>query len=147
MKRIVFIAFLVFAAATPAFAQGRMKVVKISGVRAIARDALGRPIENVRSGPMIWNNMAVTGGWWSGPSTDYLNLDWGILQDQGNDLPDEVIDGFTFFYGTNNRDPAGEDISVYFFDSCTGWGNRGVQEAGFLFTGLPNALSFGTMPP
>ena len=42
------------------------------------------------------------------------------------------MDGFTFYYGTNNRDPAGEEISVYFFDGTTGNGGKGVAEAGFV---------------
>jgi len=59
-----------------------------------------------------------------------------------------VIDGFTFTYGTNNMDPAGESFAISFFDSCTGWGNLGIQEAGFFFSGLPNcAYGPSGLPP
>jgi len=105
-----------------------------------------RPSRTGKQGSMLWNNMAES-GWSNFPLTGYLNLDWGELQPTATGLPDEVIDGFTFSYGTNNMDPAGEDIAIHYFDSCTGWGNKGVEEAVFLFTGLPNASTFGTLSP
>ena len=74
-------------------------------------------------------------------------LDCTILPSFPTGLCDEVIDGFTFTYATNNMDPAGEDFTTYFFDSYAGWGQIGVQEAGFLFTGLLNAYTYGSLPP
>jgi hypothetical protein len=126
------------------FAQG-LNVEKVAGNKAISVDAFGNTVAQPRYGTQILNNLAVT-AWWSGLSTDYYNLDWGWMNDT-NLLADEVIDGFAFVYGTNNTDVAGEDFSVYFFDSCTGTGYMGVQETGFGFTGLPNAATFGTLTP
>ena len=145
MKKVAFVFLFAVVVAGLAFAQG-LNVEKVSGQQTIAKDALGNTILQTRYGAEIWHNTAIT-AWWSGPGTGYLNLDWGQLVDQGNQLPDEVIDGFMFMYGTNNLDPAGEDFAVYYFDSCTGWGNMGVQETGFLFTGLPNAYTYGSLQP
>jgi len=98
------------------------------------------------AGGLIWDNSGYS-GWWSGLDTMYINLDWGKMPPSSTGLPDHVVDGFTFYYGTNNLDPAGEDYAIFFFDSCTGWGNLGVQEAGFLYTGLPNGYGLPTLPP
>ncbi len=87
-------------------------------------------------GGSVWKNMAIA-AWWSGVETGYINLDWGKLPVPSSGLPDHLIDGFTFTYGTNNLEVDMEEWAVYFFDSCTGWGNVGLMEAGFLFTGLP----------
>jgi hypothetical protein len=119
---------------------------KIAGIRHVTRDVHNRPVPARRQGNLIWNNAAVH-CWWSDPDTSYLNLDWGILTDQGNTLPGEVIDGFTFVYGTNSTDPAGEQFAVTFFDQTTGWGNKGIARAEFSFAGLPNAATYGTLPP
>ncbi len=100
----------------------------------------------MRHGPSLWNNMAIS-GWFTGIEQGYLHLDWGKLQPTSSGLPDEVIDGFTFTYGSNNMDPAGESFAIYYHDSCTGWGKLGVVEAGFVFTGLPNGYGFPTLPP
>jgi len=97
-------------------------------------------------GPSIWNNNAVQ-AWWGSPSTDYINLDWGRLPAPSSGLADHIIDGFTFKYGTNNLDPQGEAYAIYFFDSCTGWGNIGIPEATFAFQGLPNAYGLPSLPP
>jgi len=97
-------------------------------------------------GACIWDNYSIS-AWWSGVNKGYINLDWGKLPVPSSGLPDHVIDGFTFAYGTNNRDPAGDDFAVYYYDSCTGWGNLGVHEAAFFFHGLPNAYGFPTLPP
>lgn len=145
MKKVAFAALFAFLCAGLCFAQG-LSVEKVAGERSIAKDAYGNTIQQPRYGASIWNNQAVT-AWWSGVDTDYINLDWGILSDAGNNLPDEVIDGFVFKYATNNLDAAGEDFEIYYFDSTTGFGNTGIQEAGFLFTALPNAATFGTLPP
>jgi|GEM_PF-1248937 len=93
----------------------------------------------------IWNNTAVS-GWWSGVTTGYLNLDWGHMASVSV-MPDALIDGFLFKYGTNNVDPAGESINCYYFDQCTGWGNLGIQAAGFGFGGLPNCYGLPSLPP
>jgi hypothetical protein len=97
-----------------------------------------------RHGGLIWANFPTTGWYSATPGFPYL--DWAVLNPPPTGLPDEVIDGFTFTYATNNQDPAGEDIFLYFTDSCTGWGNYGVQESAFAFKGLPNAATFGTLP-
>ncbi len=96
---------------------------------------------------MFWDNTSTTWAWWSGVDTGYINLDWALLPSSPTGLDGELIDGFTFSIGTNNMDPAGETYAVYYFDSCTGWGNMGVQETGFLFTGLPNGAYLPTLPP
>ncbi len=87
-------------------------------------------------GGSLWNNMAIS-AWWSGVNTGYINLDWGKLPVPSSGLPDHLIDGFIFSYGTNNCEFDMEEWAVYFFDSCTGWGNIGILESGFVFTGLP----------
>ena len=87
-------------------------------------------------GGSLWNNMAIT-LWWGSCDTGYINLDWGKLPVPSSGLPDHLIDGFTFAYGTNNCEVDKEEWAVYFFDSCTGWGNTGIMESGFVFTGLP----------
>jgi len=97
-------------------------------------------------GICIWDNYSIS-SWWSGVDTGYINLDWGKLPVPSSGLSDHVIDGFTFAYGTNNRDPAGDAFAVYYYDSCTGWGNLGVHEAAFFFQGLPNGYGFPTLPP
>jgi len=127
---------LLFPAGT---ALSQLETCKVKGVRhATWKDGEIRPGPAPDSGPSLWNNMAKR-AWWSGPRTGYINLDWGKLPEPTSGLPDHVIDGFTFTYGTNNWDPAGESFAISFFDSCTGWGNLGIQEAGFLFSGLPNS--------
>ncbi len=98
-----------------------------------------------RYGNLFWSNPPVTG--WYPVTTGYTYLDWGLLNPPPSMLFDEVVDGFTFVYGTNNIDPAGEDWIVGFYDSCTGWGNMGVPESMFLFMGLPNGYGLPTLPP
>jgi hypothetical protein len=139
----VFCLCLFFAGAP--FCPGQ-ELEKIAGIRHVTRDVHNRPIPAPRQGNSIWNNAAVH-CWWPYPDTSYLNLDWGILTDQGNTLPGEVIDGFTFVYGTNRTDPAGEQFAVTFFDQTTGTGNKGIARAEFSFAGLPNAATYGTLPP
>jgi len=97
-------------------------------------------------GHSIWNNSAIS-SWWAYPEQGYLNLDWGELPDSNTGLPVHVVDGFSFSYGTNNMDQAGEDIIVYFFDNCVGWGDIGYMEGSFLFPGLPNGCYLPTLPP
>jgi len=99
------------------------------------------PGRNERCGGSLWNNMAIT-AWWNGIETGYTYLDWGKLPDPSSGLVDHVIDGFTFCYATNNYEDHCEEFAIYYFDSCTGWGSKGVMEAGFLFTQLPGAAMF-----
>ena len=99
------------------------------------------PGQEERYGGSLWNNMAFT-AWWSGMQTGYTYLDWGKLPDPSSGLVDHVIDGFTFCYATNNYEDHCEEFAIYYFDSCTGWGSKGVMEAGFLFTQLPGAAMF-----
>ena len=138
-------AWLVLTAAWLASAQVDIRgdLEEIWGVRS-ARwvDGVIVPGDGQDSGSSIWDNTGFS-AWWSGNDTAYINLDWGRLPPAGSGLDDLVIDGFTFSYGTNNWDPTGESYTVYFFDSCTGWGNLGVEEAGFLFMDLPNGYGWG----
>jgi hypothetical protein len=97
------------------------------------------------AGSTIWSNFPVQ-GWWD-RTQGYLVLDWGLLDLPPTGMPDEVVDGFSFAYATNNMDPAGDDIALFYFDDCTGWGNLGVQVAAFLFTGLPNGYGLPSLPP
>ncbi len=132
-------------------AQKRVKPAEVHTTIAGERSALLLNGEIVTGGPpdhggTIWDNAAVT-GWWSGPETGYVNLDWGRLDDNPNSLPDWVVDGFMFSYATNNMESQGEDLAIFFYDSCTGWGNLGVQEAGFQYGGLPNGANLPLLPP
>lgn len=132
-------------------AQNRTDPAEVHGSIAGERHAFYMNGEIVPGGPpdhsgTLWDNAAVT-GWWSGPEQGYINLDWGRLPDNSHYLPGHVIDGFMFKYATNNMESQGENFLVYFFDACTGWGNLGIQQAGFLFTGLPNGYALPTLPP
>ena len=99
------------------------------------------------AGPVIWDNNSLS-AWWSGCDTGYLNLDWSVdYKIPASGLPDHVIDGGMFAYGTNNMDSDGEDFSIYYFDDCTGWGNKGTQQAVFYFADLPNGAYLPTLPP
>lgn len=146
MKMLILIGLMLAAAAAAVPAQSVLH--KGIGERSILLEN-GKVVPGgaPESGNSIWNNTGTLGWWWPGMMTGYINLDWGKLPVPASGLPDHVVDGFTFYYGTTNVDPAGEDMAVYYFDSCTGWGNMGVQEAGFVYTGLPNALGFPTLPP
>ncbi len=114
-----------------------LRLLPVTGESHLTIDASGRRSDTRLShGSSIWNNLAYS-GWYSRMTSGYIWLDWGELADQGNGLPDEVIDGFTFAYATEYN----PDITwaVYFFDSCSGWGDPStVPEAGFVFTGLPS---------
>ena len=150
MQKVALIALFAVALAGISFAQG-LSTDKVAGVRSKAIDVFGNSTAWPRSGApdyggSIYNNNAIS-AYWGSQDVGYIALDWGKLLDQGNMLDDEVVDGFNFKYGTSNLDPAGETYSVYYFDSCTGWGNLGVQESGFLFTGLPNAYGLPSLPP
>ncbi len=117
--------------------------------RTYSIDAFGNPTDsNGRWGTPIWNNTTTLIGGYLPMETGYLYLDWGVLQDQGNGMPCEVVDGFEFSYSSTNMDPGGESIAIYFYDNCTGWGGTGygrpyVYEAGFFFSELPNAWPGG----
>ncbi len=135
MKLLLFVAITVLLLTGVSFAQSTTAVEKVQGVHSFGYEGA-----HVRYGRTIWNNMAQS-GWFNGFDTDYLYLDWGVLEEQGNNLPDEVVDGFRFAYAT---DAQGGSVSwsVYFYDSCTGWDDYNVaQEAGFFFTGLPDATN------
>jgi len=145
MKRIAMVALFAVVLVGVVMAQGSLNVNMPAAEKSKAIDPLGNTVQLPRYGAMIWNNDAIS-AWWSGVDVGYLNLDWGQLTD-ANTLPDEEIDGFKFKYGTNNMDPAGESIAYYYFDQCTGWGNLGIQAAGFGFGGLPNGYGLPTLPP
>lgn len=112
---------------------------KADGVSRLTINASGEPTRaSSRYGVSIWDNFADS-GWFSSMTAHYMWADWGKSYYQGNDLPDEVVDGFRFAYGTDDVSTAGISYSIYFYDSYTGWGDMSiVQEAGFAFTGLPN---------
>jgi len=145
MKKVALVALFAVTLMGVVFAQGALNVNMPAAEKAKAINPQGVTIDQPRYGAVIWNNDAVS-AWWSGVDVGYLNLDWGQLTD-ANTLPDEEIDGFKFKYGTNNMDPAGESIAVYYFDAATGWGNLGLQQAGFGFGGLPNGSALPTLPP
>jgi len=145
IRIVLFVLFLALFAGS-ATAQ-RTAIHKVGGQMEKSLDAEGNPINSARPDTCIWNNSAYSGSWFSDVRSGYVYLDWGKLTDQGNNLPDEVIDGFKFTYGTNNMDPTGESFSVYFFDSCTGWKSLGVLEAEFSFYGLPNGSGLPPLPP
>ncbi len=148
MRRLA-AALLILMAAGSAIAQGLVvgDLEEVSGVR-YARWVDGKIVPGGApdAGNSIWDNTGIT-GWWSGCDTGYINLDWGRLPQPASGLDDFVIDGFTFSYGTNNMDSAGESFGVYFFDSCTGWGNLGCLESCHQFEGLPNGHGLPTLPP
>lgn len=124
-------------------------VMKAAGQRSMSWDIAsgkGAPAGTGDQGrSLIWSNYPPTG--WFGAVTGYIYLDWGTLDPPPTSLPDELIDGFTFSYGTNNYAPGGLTWGIYWFDSCTGWGNMGVQESGFIFNNLPNGYGMPTLPP
>jgi hypothetical protein len=140
------ISSLLLAAVFAGAAIGQTEMGEVAGVRhAVLKDGELSPGGDPDYGPMIWNNLAVL-SWWATPDTGYLNLDWGKLPIPSSGLDDHVIDGFTFIYGSNNMDPAGETWAVDFFEGCTGWGSLGVPEAGFVFNGLPNGYGLPPVP-
>jgi len=148
MKRMIWVALFTVLIVGITLAQGSLNINMPVAEKSRAIDAFGNTINHSHQrsrGPVIWNNEAVS-SWWSGADVGYLNLDWAQLSDS-NMLPDEEIDGFQFKYGTNNMDPAGESFAYYYFDQCTGWGNIGIQQAGFGFSGLPNGYGLPTLPP
>ncbi len=126
----------IFLFTTAAFGQG-LDVLPAGGESRLAIDFEGNRIDQrSRYGASIWDNLALT-GWFASMTAGYMWLDWGELADQGNGLPDEVIDGFSFSYASHYYS-FGITWAAYFYDSCTGWGDSTtVQEAGFIFTGLP----------
>jgi hypothetical protein len=145
MKKVALVALFAFVLVGIAFAQG-FTTNPVAGVKEKSIDAFGNTIPQARYGGSLYNNNAVTAWWGGGLTTGYVNLDWGVLPDSDG-LPEEIVDGFNFKYGTNNMDPAGDDYATLFFDGSTGWGNIGIQEAGFLFTGLPNGYGLPPLPP
>ncbi len=144
MKKLGLIALFVVALAGISFAQGLQNVDQVAAEKT-KNIALGDA--QSRYGTLLWTDGG-TWAWWSGVDTGYINLDWATFGGApATGLNSELIDGFGFAYGTNNMDPAGETFAVYYFDDCTGWGNLGVQQTGFLFTGLPNGYGLPTLPP
>ncbi len=134
MKTMTLFTITVFLLAGAVLAQNTMPVEKVQGVKSLG---------NTRYGRVIWDNWAGS-GWFSSMTVGYMWLDWGKLVDQGNLMPDEVVDGFRFAYATDAT-VGGIDWNMYYYDSCTGWGDASiVQEAGFAFTGLPDATN---LPP
>ena len=137
--------FAIIIALSCAAQSQELQLYETRGARQLTIDAAGNPKRfSSRYGNSIWNNFAAT-GWFSSMTANYIWLDWGKLVDQGNGLPDEVVDGFRFAYGIYNLSTAGISFNMYYYDSCTGWGDYStVLEAGFFFSGLPNA---GNLPP
>jgi len=136
MKKISLLVLFLLLIVSTAAAQNTLTAHKSAGERNLGQ---------CRYGAVIWDNFAAPpGGWFCSMTAGYVWLDWGILNDQGNLMPDEVIDGFSFGYATDAR-IGGISWNMYFFDSCTGWGDYSlVPEAGFAFTGLPDATN---LPP
>ncbi len=144
MGRIALIVLIAILFAGAAFAQNN-GFNTLRGTKTLVMDIDGRRFEeNSRLSQSIWNNMSNSGQYIDLQFYDFA-LDWGVLLDQGNLMPDEVVDGFSFVYATDDVGTAGIDWNIYFFDSYTGWGDASlVQEAGFTFAGLPNAIN---LPP
>ena len=134
MKKLIMIVLFTVLLVGAAFGQNTLPVEKVDGVKSLGSQ---------RYGAVIWDNFAAS-GWFSSMTTGYMWLDWGKLLDAGNQMPDEVIDGFGFSYATDAT-IGGISWNMYYYDSCTGWGDYAiVQEAGFAFTGLPDATN---LPP
>lgn len=132
MKKVSLVALFAVLLVGLTFAQNTLPVEKVEGVKSMGAQ---------RYGSVIWDNSAGS-GWFSSMTTNYMWLDWGKTP-QINLMPDEVIDGFMFSYATDAV--GGISWSMYYYDSCTGWGDYSiVQEAGFSFTGLPDATG---LPP
>lgn len=134
MKKVSLVVLFAVLLAGLTFGQNTLPVEKVDGVKSLGSQ---------RYGAVIWDNFAAS-GWFSSMTTGYMWLDWGKLLDAGNGMPDEVIDGFGFSYATDAA-IGGISWNMYYYDSCTGWGDYAiVQEAGFAFTGLPDATN---LPP
>jgi len=134
MKKVSLVVLFAVLLVGVTFGQNTLPVEKVDGVKSLGSQ---------RYGAIIWDNFAAS-GWFSSMTTGYLWLDWGKLPDAGNTMPDEVIDGFGFSYATDAT-VGGLSWNMYYYDSCTGWGDYSViQEAGFAFTGLPDATN---LPP
>ena len=99
--RISTVALSMFAFAATAMAQDGVNIKPTAGVRTLSIDTQGnRTGPSSRYGNFIWDNSAHS-GWFNPWEDEYIQLDWGKLQDQGNGLPNEVIDGFLFGYATD----------------------------------------------
>lgn len=144
IKNLTLVLVLLFLAGSAAAQQSTLDVAGKRSGRWVNGEV--QPGSSPDMGQSIWNNSAVS-TWWGEPEPGYINLDWGVLPVSDTGLPAHVVNGFSFSYGTNNMDPAGEDLSVYFFDNCVGWGNIGCLEGSFLFSGLPNGYGLPTLPP
>ena len=147
MKKVALIALFAVALTGVAFAQ--LNTNQPAAVKSGQWDwSQGKVVQAGQPdyGSVIWDNYSIW-AWWSGVTDGYINLDWGKMPTTASLMPDHVVDGFLFAYGTNNMDPAGEDFAVFYFDSTTGFGNIGVQETGLLFTGLPNGAYLPTLLP
>jgi hypothetical protein len=131
MKKVALVALFALLLVGVVYAQGTLNLQKVDGYKTYGSQA--------RYGSYIWNNMA-NDGWFTGFTYNYLFMDWGSLPDANNGLPDEVADGFQFVYATGGNQPGGVTWIVYYFDEATGFGDvNWLQEAGFIFTGLPDA--------
>jgi hypothetical protein len=134
MKKVSLVVLFAVLLVGVTFAQNTLPVDKVHGVKSLGQQ---------RYGSSIWTNIQ-SSGWFSSMTSGYMWLDWGKLHDAGNMMPDEVVDGFMFSYATNAT-VGGLSWNMYYYDSCTGWGDYAVfQEAGFAFTGLPDATN---LPP
>ncbi len=96
---------------------------------------------------VIWDNSSGIWGWWSDIYTGYAHLDWARIPPSPTGLSSELIDGFTFSYGTNNMAPEGETFLVQYYDDTTGWGSMYYLQAQFLFDSLPNGYGLPALPP
>ncbi len=134
MKKLTIVVLFAVSLVGVTLAQNTLPVQKVDGVKSLGAQ---------RYGDVIWDNFSAT-GWFSSMTPGYMWLDWGKLLDAGNMMPDEVIDGIGFSYATDAT-VGGISWDMYYFDSCTGWADYSiVQEAGFAFTGLPDATN---LPP
>lgn len=79
-------------------------------------------------------------GWWTVIPPGTSTVDWGYINAvDTNNLPDEVISGFTFEYVTNDVSTDGLTFGLFIWDQATGWGDPAkVQEWGIIDSGFPN---------
>jgi len=134
MKKVSLVVLFAVLLVGLTFAQNTLPVQKVDGVKSLGAQ---------RYGGVIWENFTGS-GWFSSMTPGYMWLDWGKLIDAGNLMPDEVVDGIGFSYATDAM-IGGLSWNMYYYDSCTGWADYSiVQEAGFAFTGLPDATN---LPP
>jgi hypothetical protein len=135
MKKVALVALFAVLLVGVAFAQQERPVLPVHQTNTY--DIGG---QQSRIGAKIWTNDA-SSGWFNPWDDQYIQLDWGILADQGTGTLHEVIDGFGFGYASDNQ---GNSViwTMWFFDSCTGFNDPTLTQCGgFYITGLPGGIT------